>query len=74
MTERERLMDALFGNPTREHIDVKFFVGPAVDVSSEDFCRQAANMFAQMDASTEGDETFAETFTDKAVSELWPLH
>ena len=59
MTERNRLMAALFDRPGKEHIDVKFFVGAAVDLQSEEFCAAAANM---VDAMHEGvtDEEFAE--------------
>jgi hypothetical protein len=63
MTEqRDRLMAALFDRPGKEHIDVKFLVGPAIDADDpEAFCRVAANMIDLMH-NAEGDETFEETF------------
>jgi hypothetical protein len=62
MTERERLMAALFDRPGKEHIDVKFLVGPAATAEDpEAFCRAAANMIDRMH-DAEGDETFEETF------------
>ena len=71
MSDRERLHNALFGNPEREHVDVKFFVSGAC-VSADMLCREAASMFEQMDKSTEGDETFAEQFVERSVEEIWP--
>lgn len=59
MTERDRLMAALFDRPGKEHIDVKFFIGSAVDLQSEEFCAAAANMIEVMHSS-EADEEFAE--------------
>lgn len=70
MSDRERLHNALFGNPEREHVDVKFFVSGAC-VSADMLCREAASMFEQMDNSSEGDESFAENFTERLVCEIW---
>ncbi len=61
MTERDRLMAALFDRPGKEHIDVKFLVGVSLDLESETFCKAAANMIDAMH-NGEGDEEFAENF------------
>jgi hypothetical protein len=61
MPQRERLMAALFERPGIEHIDVKFFVGNVLDLSSEQFCSEAASLIDQMHAG-ERDEEFAEQF------------
>ena len=61
MPQRERLMAALFERPGIEHIDVKFFVGNVLDLSSEQFCSEAANLIDQMHAG-ERDEDFDEQF------------
>ena len=70
MTGCEMLMNTLFANPAREHIDVKFFVSRIDDVSAEQFCVAALDMFSQMDSSTEGDSTFAESFEPREVKDL----
>lgn len=61
MTERDRLMAALFDRPDKEHIDVKFMVGSALDIQSEPFCAKAADMIDAMHNGV-GDEDFAENF------------
>lgn len=70
MTNQERLMAALFDNPQREHIDIKFFVGGGVDISNEDFCAQAVSMIEQMDAGVDADETFEENIEQREVSDF----
>lgn len=67
MTNKERLMAALFENPQREHVDIKFFVGGAVDIAEEDFCGEALKMLEQMD-NGEGDTEFVETFDQRDVA------
>lgn len=63
MTEHcDRLMEILFSNPDREHIDVKFFVSGSLDVSREEFCSSAADMLQQMHTLEGADEAFAEEF------------
>ena len=69
MTQQERLMTALFDNPHREHVDIKFWLGGGIDVTSEDLCREAANMLEQMDQA-EGDATFAEDFPQREVADF----
>jgi tRNA U34 5-methylaminomethyl-2-thiouridine-forming methyltransferase MnmC len=69
MTGQERLMAALFGNPQREHADVKFFVLGSMDLTADVLCGEAADMLEQMDAS-EGDEGFAEGFAQREASEF----
>lgn len=63
-------MAALFDRADREHIDIKFCVNAAVDIESEDFCREAANMLDQMDAGAGADETFSENFESREVEEI----
>jgi hypothetical protein len=43
MTEKQRLMHALFGHAEREHRNIKFFRGMSNDVTVEGLCREAAN-------------------------------
>ncbi len=71
MSERDRLMAALFDRPGREHIDVKFFVNAAgIEVAPEEFCHDAANLIDSMHDDEGCDETFAETFGDREVAEF----
>ena len=70
MTERDRLMTALFDNPQREHLDIKFLLGGPMDITSEDVCREAVKMIEQMDASKEGDEEFVEAFETRSAEEF----
>ena len=62
MEDCENLLAALFGNPAREHIDIKFFMGGSIDLESADVCREAGKMLAQMDLGEGSDETFIENF------------
>ncbi len=48
MTEKARLMHALFGHSEREHRNIKFFRGTSADVSVEKLCGQAANGIEQI--------------------------
>ena len=70
MTERNRLMAALFDRPGKEHIDVKFFVVVGLEAVPEDFCRDAADLIDCMHDDEGCDETFAETFADREVAEF----
>lgn len=70
MDECNNLLTALFANAEREHIDIKFFMGGSVDLESEDVCREAGKMLAQMDAGEGVDETFHEEFEQVEVKEL----
>jgi hypothetical protein len=67
MTNQERLKVALFGNPEREHVDIKFWLGHGLDLTADDLCGEAANMLEQMDA-TDGDKTFSEVFTQREAA------
>ena len=71
MTHEEQLMNALFGNPQRELVDIKFFLSQGIDVTREDVCREAVKMLEQMDAGEGADSTFAEEFEQKDVRELF---
>lgn len=48
MTEKDRLMHALFGHAEREHRNIKFFRGTSSDVTVENLCEQAANGIEQI--------------------------
>lgn len=48
MTEKSRLMHALFGHAEREHRNIKFFRGTSIDVTTEQLCEQAANGIEQI--------------------------
>jgi len=69
MTNKEHLMAALFGNPQREHVDLKFFVLPAMDLTVDKLCEDAVAMLEHMD-STEGECDFSESFEQREVSEF----
>ena len=67
MTNQERLNVALFGNPEREHIDIKFWIGHGLDLTEDDVYGEAANMLEQMD-NMGGDKDFAEAFTQREAA------
>lgn len=69
MTNKERLMAALFANPAREHVDIKFFVLGGFDLNPDRLCGEAADMLEQMDR-VEGDTDFAETFSQREASDF----
>ena len=47
MNAKKRLMDALFDNEHKDHVNLKFFRGTGSDVSTERLCDAAASaMFA----------------------------
>jgi glucose-6-phosphate 1-dehydrogenase len=70
MTQRDRLMAALFDSEKREHIDVKFFVSAQLDLTNEEFCKDASDLIEAMHDSMDCDESFVESFTDREVSEF----
>jgi hypothetical protein len=71
MTNRERLLHALFDHEGREHIDVKFFPGTSNSVTSEQLCGEAVSGFFQIDQGlVDGDDQFEETFHQVNVAEL----
>lgn len=70
MTHEEHLMNALFGNPQRELVDIKFFLAQGLSVTREDVCREAVKMIQQMDAGEGADSTFAEDFEQVDVRNL----
>lgn len=72
MTHEEQLMNALFGNPQRELVDIKLFVTQGLNVSREDVCKETVEMLKQMDAGVDADSTFAEELDQKDVGELFP--
>ena len=69
MTNKERLMAALFANPAREHVDIKFFVFGGFDLDADHLCGEAADMLEQMDG-VEGDTEFAEAFEQREASDF----
>jgi hypothetical protein len=69
MTNKERLMAALFGNAQREHVDIKFFLGGVVGINEEDLCGEAVKMLEQMDQG-EGDTAFEEEFEQREVKDF----
>ena len=48
MTEKERLMHALFGHAEREHRNIKFFRGTSSDLTAEQLSEQAASGLEQI--------------------------
>lgn len=69
MTNKERLMAALFDNPQREHVDIKFFLGGGVDITEDALCGEAVSMLEQMDEG-EGDTQFEEAFDQREVADF----
>ena len=69
MTNKERLMAALFDNPQREHVDIKFFLGGGVEITEEALCGEAVKMLEQMDAG-EGDTEFEEAFEQREAADF----
>ena len=49
MSEKERLLRALFESPGREHLNIKFCRGSSDDISPEDLCREANAAILQVD-------------------------
>lgn len=70
MTGHDRLIAALFDQPGREHLDVKFCVGTTVGVSPEKFSERAADVIEQMNAGVDADDVFSEAFDPRPVSEF----
>lgn len=69
MTNQERLKAALFGNPAREHVDIKFFFMNGLELTHEQLCGDAVDMLEQMDAS-DGETNFAETFEQREAADF----
>ena len=69
MTNKEHLMAALFENPQREHVDIKFFLGGGVEITEEALCGEAVKMLEQIDAG-EADTEFEESFEQRDASEF----
>ena len=61
MSAKRRLMDALFTNGERKHLNLKFFRGPGNNVSEEDLCNEAASAIFQVDSGiVEGRRSFGD--------------
>lgn len=69
MQDCNKLIAALFGNAAREHIDIKFFMGGAMEIDPDELCDEAVKMIQQMDAA-EGDEGFEEDFEQREAADL----
>ena len=69
MTNQEQLMAALFANPAREHVDIKFFVLRDMDLTPDRLCEEAVSMLKQMDEG-QGDTDFAEAFEQREVTDF----
>lgn len=69
MTNQERLMAALFGNPGREHVDIKFFVLNGMELTADRLCEEAVGMLEQMDRG-QGDTDFAEAFQQRDAAQF----
>lgn len=48
MTEKERLLHALFGHPEREHVNAKFMRGTSEDVTVDALCNEAVKGLEQI--------------------------
>ncbi|WP_294192701.1 hypothetical protein [uncultured Sphingomonas sp.] len=60
MTEKDRLLNVLFGHEgRREHINIKFCRGTSSDVSVEDLSHEAANGIEQVAFGAIKSVTFA---------------
>ena len=50
MTAKKRLMDALFADEQKEHVNLKFFRGTGTDVSVDQLCSAAASAIFQVNS------------------------
>lgn len=50
MTAQKRLMDALFADELREHVNLKFFRGTGSNVSAEQLCEASASAIFQVNS------------------------
>jgi hypothetical protein len=50
MNAHKRLMDVLFSDKERAHVDLKFFRGTGLDVSPDDLCDAAVNAIFQVNS------------------------
>ena len=50
MSAKEKLLQALFENEKREHINLKFLRGTRTDVSVDEICEQSLNAIEQVDS------------------------
>ena len=71
MSEKERLMKALFDDPTREHVNIKFFRGFADAIPEEEFCAQVSTALFQLENGLiTATETFHEDFHQTDIRNL----
>lgn len=69
VTNKEKLIEALFGSPQKTHVDVKFLLARNLDLTEEAFCQQATQMLLQMDEGL-ADTEFLENFEQRNVSDF----
>lgn len=65
MREKEKLLNSLFDDPVRKHLDIKFLRGtslPAGEEGEELMCAQANDAIARLE---KGELTAAENFPEK---------
>lgn len=71
MTNADMLKRALFGDPSKAMVDIKFMLGRAKDLNSDMIMGEAASAFAQVDSGqAPGDMAFVEGFVQREVAEL----
>jgi len=49
MSEKDRLLRALFETPGREHLNIKFFRGQKIEISEEDVCKEASKALFEIE-------------------------
>lgn len=72
MSEKKRLLDTLFSNEKREHVNIKFFRAASSDsVTAEAFCAAVNKALFLVDKGlVSGSEGFAEDLVQIEVSSL----
>lgn len=67
----DQIMDILFNNPAREHIDVKFLaMTGGLSLSRDAFCLSAAEFLGKMNAAEPTSVIFDEKFSTVDAAEL----
>lgn len=72
MSEKQRLLDTLFSNKKREHVNIKFFRQTSVgSVTAEEFCAAVNHALFQVDTGiVKGTSSFKEAHPQINVSML----
>jgi hypothetical protein len=67
MTAKKRLMDALFADDLKEHVNLKFLRGTGADVSIDQLCEASASAIFQVNSGVAVRRT---TFGDAEMRQI----